>query len=1224
VRITGNGFGAWVFAWEDSDGDFDFDDAPMKVCYQTPGVVGCAQPIPQTFGPRGGGFTMSVQEPVNTYSGGYWSSATDLAYPGRGIGFAFERNYNSLDTAVGPLGIGWTSNVYARLDIEANGAITYHDGTGARLSYAPSPAGGFDRPAGTRDTLAAVTGGYEVLRPDQVRLAFDATGRLMTIRDRNDNLITFGYTGSDLTTITDTVGRVIDLTYTAGRLTGLAGPQAMSVTFGYDPTGRLETTLDVDGGTTTYTYDGGNRLESITDQNGHRVVHNTYGPTGRVIEQIDARNFHSTFAWDPVTETATMTDARTGQWVYDYFAGLLVSARDPLGNATTYAYDPWLNNNIVTDPRGFNTITTYDLAGNVIARYRPNNHFEFWTYNGFNDPLTYRNPLNRTTTYTYDPAGNLKTVTGPAPASPLTTYNYDPIGNGLLTSVIDPRNKTTTFTYDVDANLASTTSAIGFATTMTYDDAGRMVSLVEPRGNVVGADPLQYTSVFTYDQTGRMLTSTSPLGHQSTTVYDPVGNRMSVTDANDHTTSFEYDDANHLTAVIDADLKPTEYGYDEVGNLTSRLDANLHNTTYTYDLAGRLTSELRPMNRLWSYEYDAAGNVTKVIDPIANATAGTTDYQTVFAYNGLNAVTSATHFGSSPITYAYFDDGARRFMTDASGTSSYIYDELGRLTAYRSGYVRGFDYQYDAAGNLTRRTSTDTTVVQLSYDDDGRMATMVTSGLTTSYGYDPAGNLLTTALPAANGYVESRVYDRDGRLTEVKNQKAANVLSRSTYILDPVGNRLSKETTTGTETYTYDVLDRLTEACFTAACAAPGDSFRRYTYDPVGNRLTEVRDTGTTTYSYDAADQLTATTGPGGTVTYTYDLDGRQLSAGSRTFTWAQPDRLASTKLGNTTTTYTYDGDGLRTLASTGTQNNKKTQYDWDPNAPLAQLAAERNGAGSLLRRYRRGLDTVMLDTGGNPFYFHYDGLGSVVNLTNSTGVTQWTYTYLPYGGVRTETKNQNQAPDNVLRFTGEVLDPTGLYQLRARSYDPSTGRFVSLDPVAPGPTDPYVSAYVYVDGNPIRYTDPSGRCLVVCAAIGAVIGGAVGTVAYLATTPVEDWSQQGLATNVVVGATTGAIIGFTGGVAAAAALTVTETSVLLGTAGFATGLYTSGVQAGMGRPVTAGTVIWNVGGSMIGAIVGGPLTSNVLTRPAQRLTTSTIAVGRSIAAAAASNGTSK
>jgi RHS repeat-associated protein len=338
----------------------------------------------------------------------------------------------------------------------------------------------------------------------------------------------------------------------------------------------------------------------------------------------------------------------------------------------------------------------------------------------------------------------------------------------------------------------------------------------------------------------------------------------------------------------------------------------------------------------------------------------------------------------------------------------------------------------------------------------------------------PAAHLVSTTLPAANGYVESRIYDRAGRLTEVKNQKAAGVLSRSTYALDPVGNRLTMQTTTATVTYTYDALDRLTQACYTVGCAAPGDNFRRYTYDPVGNRLTEVRDTGTTTATYDAADQLSGTSGPGGAVSYTYDLDGRQTAAGSRSFSWAQPDRLASTTAAGTTTTYTYDGDGLRTLASTGTQANKKTQFDWDPNAGLAQVVAERDGNAALVRRYRQGLATVSMDSGGSTFYFAYDGLGSVVNLTNSSGATQWTYAYLPYGGVRTETKNATQAPANVLRFTGQVLDPTGLYQLRARSYDPGTGRFVSTDPAA---SDPGWTTYAYARNNPVRFTDPTGRC---------------------------------------------------------------------------------------------------------------------------------------------------
>ena len=117
---------------------------------------------------------------------------------------------------------------------------------------------------------------------------------------------------------------------------------------------------------------------------------------------------------------------------------------------------------------------------------------------------------------------------------------------------------------------------------------------------------------------------------------------------------------------------------------------------------------------------------------------------------------------------------------------------------------------------------------------------------------------------------------------------------------------------------------------------------------------------------------------------------------------------------------------------------------------------------------------------------YAYDGLGSVVNLTSSTGATWWTYSYLPYGGTRTATKNSNQAPDNLLRFAGGYLDPTALYHFGARQYDPGTGRFLSTDPVGPSIADPYVAAYLYANDNPVRYTDPSGRCP---WCIGAIIG---------------------------------------------------------------------------------------------------------------------------------------
>ena len=66
--------------------------------------------------------------------------------------------------------------------------------------------------------------------------------------------------------------------------------------------------------------------------------------------------------------------------------------------------------------------------------------------------------------------------------------------------------------------------------------------------------------------------------------------------------------------------------------------------------------------------------------------------------------------------------------------------------------------------------------------------------------------------------------------------------------------------------------------------------------------------------------------------------------------------------------------------------------------------------------------------SGTADYYFHYDGLGSVRNVTSSAGVTQWTNSYEPFGANRVETKNVTSAPENSMKFTGEYLDPTGLY----------------------------------------------------------------------------------------------------------------------------------------------------------------------------------------------------
>jgi len=186
-----------------------------------------------------------------------------------------------------------------------------------------------------------------------------------------------------------------------------------------------------------------------------------------------------------------------------------------------------------------------------------------------------------------------------------------------------------------------------------------------------------------------------------------------------------------------------------------------------------------------------------------------------------------------------------------------------------------------------------------------------------------------------------------------------------------------------------------------------------------------------------------------------------------------------------TTTTYTYDGFGKRLQASTGTQASKKTNYLWDIKGPLAQIALERDGNNGLLRRYVNGQAVISMTSGNSTSYFHADPLGSVTNMTSSSGTTQWTYAYEPFGLTKTETKNNSQAPTNFLKFTGQYLDPTGLYHLRARQYDPTTARFLSRDPVAQPLVDPLASSYVYAIDRPTTLIDPSGLATIgVCAGV--------------------------------------------------------------------------------------------------------------------------------------------
>jgi RHS repeat-associated protein len=105
----------------------------------------------------------------------------------------------------------------------------------------------------------------------------------------------------------------------------------------------------------------------------------------------------------------------------------------------------------------------------------------------------------------------------------------------------------------------------------------------------------------------------------------------------------------------------------------------------------------------------------------------------------------------------------------------------------------------------------------------------------------------------------------------------------------------------------------------------------------------------------------------------------------------------------------------------------------------------------------------------GTTGYYEQDGLGSVTSLSNSTGALTNTYTYDAFGNLTASTGGLI----NPFQYTGREWDgESGLYNYRARYYDPSSGRFLGEDPIGFGSG---VDFYSYVDNGPTNFTDPHG-----------------------------------------------------------------------------------------------------------------------------------------------------
>ncbi len=974
---------------------------------------------------------------------------------------------------------------------------------------------------------------------------YDSSGRVQSLTDALGNKTSYSYNlSTNTTTMTAPDGGVSTYTYDSyGMLLSVTDPLGHTTSYTYDSKHNLLTQTDPLNNTTTYTYDSQGNRTSATDPLGN-VVSATYNQFGGPITLKDALGATWTVSYDALFHPTGVSDSlgTVGSYTWDTHGQPLTRA-DANGKVTSYTYDQYGNLLTQTDPLGNVTTSTYDLLGRTLTEKDARGNTTTYTYDALGHVLTVKDALGSVTTNTYDANGNLLTTTDALGHQ--TSYTYDVLNHLIKTTY--PDTTTTQTTYDFRGHPLTQTDQLGRVTTSVYDLLGQLTSVTVATGTAdVGTtsytydaaghqtkvtDPLGHSTTTTYDALGQVLSVTDPLGHATTYTYTADGQQASVTDANGHKTTFTYDLRGRLTKTTYPDGTTTLASYDGVGNLLSSTDQAGLVTSYTYDLVGRLLSVTDPLSHTTSYTYDAVGNLLTITDANTHQTSFTYDalnrqtkktwpdgsfelfsYDAVgnqtshqladghvntSAYDVMNRLVTLTYFDGTSVSYTYTATGQRATVVDGRGTTSYTYDNRDRLIKITVPSGLTVSYTYDAADNRASMVTAAGTT-SYTYDAANRLASVAATGVgTTTYGYDNVGNRTLITLP--NTVSTSYVYDSLNRLTSVTEMLGSQVLASYTYTLGAAGNRTKVVEGNGnTTSWSYDNAYRLTNE--TTKDQGGNVLYQAsYTYDAVGNRLSSTINGQQTSYSYNTLDQLTSAN----TSTYQYDGRGNLLKitngTSSITYTYDAADRLVSAIEPNgTSASYGYDADGRRVKQTVGTT---VTNYLWDEASVYGDVVLETDGSGTIQASYVLGEGQLLAQTrSGTTSYFLDDGQGNVRDLTNSSGAITDQYTYDAFGNVL----SAQGTTTNAYRYTGQQLDSlTGLYSLRARYYDPTSGRFLSRDTAGVDFSNPLeLDRYSYTHDNPINFLDPTGHAaakeyediltLLLYVAAGAAIGGGI------------------------------------------------------------------------------------------------------------------------------------
>jgi len=296
---------------------------------------------------------------------------------------------------------------------------------------------------------------------------------------------------------------------------------------------------------------------------------------------------------------------------------------------------------------------------------------------------------------------------------------------------------------------------------------------------------------------------------------------------------------------------------------------------------------------------------------------------------------------------------------------------------------------------------------------------------------------------------------------------------------DEAGNRTGLSDTVNGNirsfTWKYDPTFRLTNEA--VGVTAPTGTVG-YQLDAVGNRTNRtstLSGVGATNNFLDANDRLAATSSTNAASLY-FDPNGNQRTNTASVYLYDWANRLTNANSGAVVITYDANGNRLKKVTSSTTTVYLVAAVNPTGYPQVVEESTLSNNVPILSKVYSHGVSLISERriSSGNSSFYGYDGLGSTRFLTDGTANITDTYTYDAFGN---EIASTGSTPNNYL-YAGQQWDPDlGHYYLRARYYNPNTGRFLTLDTYGGDSSDPpSLHKYLYVANNPINAIDPDGH----------------------------------------------------------------------------------------------------------------------------------------------------